>query len=215
MPAHHTARAGLGPGDDGRVVGAAAQEVLGKVEARVREVAGAGHLVAVDEDPAAALAADAAPVPQRGPEGLLFRDRPAPEGVVAGGGGCPRREAGQVGGARTFPGRSPERWWGRRRIPCRARFLHQTWQFVDHPGTHRGSAARQPRAAAAPMAADRIVMEEATLSSSSIIYYYTMILFAGGPVAVLDRGCTGRRAGGAGHAREQGHVVWRVPSNQE
>ena len=85
-PAHRPAPAVLGGGDDGRLVGAAAQEVLGEVEPRVREVAGAVHSVALDEDPLALVADDAAPVPHRAPEQLLLLDRPAPEGVVAAGG---------------------------------------------------------------------------------------------------------------------------------
>ena len=80
-PAHLPAHLVFAAEHDGGRVVAAAQQVLGEIGAAVREEAGAGHLLAVDDDPAAGFADHVAEVPDRRPEFLRFVDRP---GVQAG-----------------------------------------------------------------------------------------------------------------------------------
>ncbi len=71
-------------GRTGRAI--AREQVLGEIEAGVRKPSRAGHFVAVDERALAALADDAAEIPDRPPEWLALVVRPPPQRLVVGDG---------------------------------------------------------------------------------------------------------------------------------
>ena len=72
----------LGAEDDRRPVAAFAQQVLGHVEARIRQEPGFPQLLSLDEEPFAAVADDTTELPHRGPELAGMLRRPAMERCV-------------------------------------------------------------------------------------------------------------------------------------